>query len=358
MVSVAVFFWDPNPEVFTLPFLHLPILWYGLCFALGFIVGFPIFVSILERFFIQKPYFEEREILGDLQIPGLQGPAPKGPAALIHALNEWLVSPAQVLEPILPRKKALFGWNSLHSQEALRRLKLEQLFPKALLSLHKQAVMLTDRLVIYLVIATVVGARVGHYLFYENPSDYLEIFAIWQMRGLASHGAAIAIVLATALFAYRYRAKLRGMTWLHLLDFVCVPTALAGACIRLGNFFNQEILGTPTSVSWAVIFGHPADGSWPVPRHPVQLYEALGYLAIFFFLWRSSFAIKYILGKGRLLGWFLVLVFGLRFVVEFWKEEQSRIMPDSLGLTMGQLLSIPAILVGLFLLFYSARRSS
>jgi prolipoprotein diacylglyceryl transferase len=216
--------------------------------------------------------------------------------------------------------------------------------------------MLADRLTIYMVIATVVGARVGHYLFYEKPSDYfehpLELFGIWRMRGLASHGAAIAIVLALGLFAYRYRPKLRGVSWLHLLDFVCVPTAIAGAFIRIGNFFNQEILGKPSDVAWAVIFGHPADGSWPVPRHPVQLYEALSYALVFLFLWRLTFISKYLLNKGVLLGWFLILIFGFRFLFEYWKEEQSRIMPSSFDLTMGQLLSIPAVFIGLFFLVY------
>ncbi len=355
MILFAYVFWDPNPEVFTIPFLHFPILWYGLLFALGFMLAFPIFVGIVERFFVQRPDFEEREILEDIALPWIQETTQRGKASVVKVLNEWLVNPKEMVNVDLSKRNSNLGLSSLHPQEALRRLKLEQLFPKAILSLRRQAVQITDRLTVYMILATVLGARIGHFVFYEKPSDYLhnpmELISIWRMRGLASHGAAIAIVLALGLFSVRYRDKIRGMTWLHLLDFVCVPTALAGACIRMGNFFNQEILGVPTTVRWAVIFGHAADGSYPYPRHPVQLYEAIAYAIVFLVLWRLSFFSKYLIEKGRLLGLFLVLVFGFRFLIEYWKEEQSRIMPGSFNLTMGQILSIPAILVGLFLLF-------
>ena len=337
--------------MFTVPFVHAPILWYGVFFALGFMLGFPLFVRIVERFFVQRPAFELREILGNINVPWLREATKRGKEAVLHTLNEWLENPEEPVEANLSDKKTLLASCSLHAQQALRRLKLEQLFPKAILSLQKQAVHLTDRLTIYMVIATVLGARIGHYVFYEQPSEYLshpwEILGVWRMRGLASHGAAIWIVLALGLFAYRYREKLRGMSWLHLLDFVCVPTALAGALIRVGNFWNQEILGIPTEVPWGVVFGHPADGSYPTPRHPVQLYEAFAYAIVFLVLWRLSLRSKYLLTKGLLLGWFLVLVFGFRFFVEYFKEEQSQIMPGLADLTMGQMLSLPAILIGI-----------
>lgn len=285
MIHLSFIFWDPKPELFFLPVLHWPILWYGLLFALGFASGLPIFIGILTRFFLQQPDFEKS--------------------------------------------------------------------PKALLSLKKQAVFLTDRVVVYMVVATVVGARLGHFFFYERPSEYLrrpwEIFQ-FPFNGLASHGAAIAIVIALYLFAWRYRKESRGLTGLRLLDFVSVPTALAGAFIRVGNFFNQEILGKPTDVPWAIIFGHPADHSGPLPRHPVQLYEAASYGVIFLLLWKLSFSPKYLLKKGTLIGLFLILVFGARFIIEFWKLEQSHIVSGPL--TMGQLLSIPAVLVGCVLFFW------
>ncbi len=284
---VAFFYWDPRPEIFVLPIVHWPILWYGVFFALGFAVGFSLFYSLLVR--------------------------------LMQKMSD---------EPLADVKK--------------------------------RAMWLADRLTIYIITATVIGARVGHFLFYESPSQYLshplEIFLVWK-GGLASHGAAIGIVLGVILFARRYKALLGGLTWLRLLDLICVPTAFAGACIRLGNFCNQEILGTPASVPWAVIFGHPMDHSAPVARHPVQLYEACLYLLVFALLWRLTYAPKWFLTKGRLIGLFLILVFGGRFLLEFVKVEQSLLVEKSF-LTMGQWLSILPVAAGLALLLLSSFKKS
>jgi prolipoprotein diacylglyceryl transferase len=353
---LAYLYWDPKPEVFFLPVVDWPILWYGALFALGFAIGFPIFVGILTRFFFQRPEFEERELKGEFGEPRLALASKKGRAALAAALNDWMVSEEEAIDFHLLPKEAHLATCSLHPQKALRRLKLEHLFEKGILSLKKQAIQLTDRLTVYMVIATVLGARIGHLLFYEKPASYLnnpiEVIQIWE-GGLASHGAAVGIVLGLWLFSYRHRV--RGLTLLHLLDFVAVPTALAGTFIRVGNFFNQEVLGTPTDLPWAVLFGHPADHSLPIPRHPAQLYEALFYLAVFFILWRLSFRPKYLLEEGKLIGLFLILVFGFRFFVEFYKVEQSRLIPTFLDLTMGQILSIPAVIAGIWLFFIRVR---
>ncbi len=351
MIQIAFIYWDPRPEVFTVPYLNWPILWYGLLFALGFAIGFPIFVSLLLRYFLQRPDFEVNEIK--------QGRDERGPTAFAKELNQQLVSEQPIEYPLSAREARPASY-SLHDQAALRRLKLEKLYPDAITPLRKLATLLTDRLTVYMVVATVIGARVGHYLFYEKPSNYLnnlgELFEVWN-GGLASHGAAIGIVLATGLFAYRYRDRSRGLSWLRILDFVAVPTALAGALIRIGNFFNQEILGKKSCLPWAVVFGHPADHSAPAPRHPVQLYEAAAYLLIFFLLLRLSYKPKYLLERGRLIGLFLILVFGARFLIEFWKLEQSHLLPFGTHLTMGQILSIPAILAGIFLFFRRKRLS-
>ncbi|MBX9744623.1 MAG: prolipoprotein diacylglyceryl transferase, partial [Chlamydiales bacterium] len=221
----------------------------------------------------------------------------------------------------------------------------------------KKAMRLADGLTIYVIVATIVGARVGHYLFYENPLDYLtnplEIFLI-RKGGLASHGAAIGIVMGVILFARRYRSSFE-VHWIRLLDLICVPTALAGACIRLGNFCNQEILGTITAMPWAVIFGHPMDRSLPAPRHPVQLYEAACYLVIFILLWRLTRLPKYFDGRGFLLGLFLILTFSSRFCIEFFKVEQSLLLGNSF-FTMGQVLSVFPIVAGVYLLYSFFRR--
>jgi len=290
MIQLLYIFWDPKPEIFILPVVHYPILWYGVLFALGFVLGFPIFVGILERFFRLRPEFEAGDIKGESGRPNL----------------------------------------------------------------HKQAAGLADKLTIYMVVATVLGARLGHLIFYEAPSYYLsnplQILAVWK-GGLSSHGAAVGIVLVLGYFSYRFRKEMRHLTWLGLLDFVCVPTALAGACIRVGNFFNQEVLGVVTSAPWAIVFGHPADHSLPAPRHPVQLYEAVFYLIAFLLLWRLTFLRKFLVERGRLLGLFLVLIFGFRIIVEHWKLEQSVLMPFAYDITMGQILSVPAVLVGFWLYF-------
>ncbi len=212
---------------------------------------------------------------------------------------------------------------------------------------------LADRALMAVGLGAIVGARLGDVFFYQEAAtwwhDPLSILYVWE-GGLASHGGAVGILLALALLARRLQREKFGVyTFLALLDRVVPCVALAGACIRIGNFFNQEILGTPSNLPWAVLFLHPADGGAVVPRHPVQLYESFAYLALFgllFTLWikRPSFR-----REGLCSGLFLVLLFGFRFLIEFVKVEQSEytLIP---WLTMGQILSLPFLLLGLYLL--------
>lgn len=200
-----------------------------------------------------------------------------------------------------------------------------------------------DALLLYMMAGTVIGARLGHVLFYEpfrylmNPGDILKV---WE-GGLASHGGAIGIFIALYLYARRRPEQ----PYLWLLDRIAVPTALAGSFIRLGNLFNSEIVGEPTTVPWAIIFAR-IDA---LPRHPAQLYESVSYALIFVLL----FAVYKRLGgrtpRGLLLGLFLVTVFTARFFIEFVKMRQAAYGEDLL-LSVGQLLSIPAILAGITLL--------
>lgn len=253
--------WDPKPEIFVIPVLDMPIYWYGVFFALGFSIGYTLFVKILNC------------------------------------------------------------------------------------AKQSQAKALADRITIYIVIGTVLGARIAHFLFYENPALYLsDPWAIFRIRegGLSSHGAAVGIILALYLFA----RKNKELPLSRLLDFLAVPAAVAGGFIRIGNFINQEILGTFTQLPWGVLFGHPADGSAIVPRHPVQIYEALFYFAVALGLWKKA-------PRERIFGLFLMLVFGFRFFIEFLKLEQSHIF--SYTFTMGQILSLPMIGVGL--LFYIRKKT-
>lgn len=200
-----------------------------------------------------------------------------------------------------------------------------------------------ERLLMYAMVGTVVGARLGHCYFYE-PAYYLqhplEVLEVWN-GGLASHGAAVGILTAMWLYA----RKTLNESFLRVTDRVVVTVALAGVFIRLGNLFNSEIIGTPTEVPWAFVFTRVD----LVPRHPSQLYEAVWYLVVFVVLFRMWNSTKARTPHGRLLGVFLIMVFGGRFAVEMLKENQVG-FEDSLALNMGQILSIPAVLGGLFLL--------
>lgn len=274
MLQFSAIYWDPRPELFRIPYLNWPVFWYGILFALGFSIGFPLFVGILNRFFGGKQY-------------------------------------------------------------------------------KKRSTQIADRLTLYIILGTVIGARLGHFVFYEHPIQYLQdplqFFRVWE-GGLASHGGAIGVIVALIFFSWRTRVLEPELTWIRLLDFVSPPAALAGFFIRIGNFINQEVLGTNTNLPWGVVFGHPADHSAPSARHPVQIYEALFYLAVFFVLWKLTFKNYFLKTEGKLIGICLVLIFGFRFFIEFLKTEQSHLISFS-ALNMGQILSIPLVLIGIFFVF-------
>ncbi|MBP9840972.1 MAG: prolipoprotein diacylglyceryl transferase [Simkaniaceae bacterium] len=208
----------------------------------------------------------------------------------------------------------------------------------------KEAKLFCERLFSFVFIGTLIGARLGHLMFYERWETWVlnpfQIIKVWE-GGLASHGAALAILIALFLFT----KKTKILSFWEVVDLVVVPVALAGCFIRLGNFMNQEVLGVPSGIPWAVLFGHPIDGSLPVPRHPVQIYEALVYVVSFFILYRLWPLWRFI--PGRITGLFFILIFGSRFLIESIKEGQSayEIGP----LLMGQYLSLPLVVLGLYL---------
>lgn len=210
-----------------------------------------------------------------------------------------------------------------------------------------------DTLLLYMMLGAMIGARLGHVLFYR-PDYYfshpVEIIAVWKgLRGLASHGGALGIMVAL----YFYSRSRPDQPWLWVLDRVVVPTALGGMFIRLGNLMNSEILGVPTDVPWAFSFSR-VDG---VPRHPAQLYEAVAYGVIFVFLMGLYRKRGPSLPHGTLLGIFLALVFSARFVIEFVKERHVP-FEAGLPLSMGQILSIPLVLLGLALVWRAGARDS
>ncbi|WP_019987936.1 prolipoprotein diacylglyceryl transferase [Rudanella lutea] len=221
----------------------------------------------------------------------------------------------------------------------------------------------TDTLLIYMVISTVLGARLGHFIFYEPEAFMQNPFQVFMppFAGLASHGATIGILLALWLYSRREGSRKTGQTFLWVTDRIVITVALGGAFIRLGNLMNSEIIGRQTDLPWGFIFMN-ADyrgltEPFKVPRHPAQLYESLSCFVLFFFLlwfWNRH---KEKTPRGSMLGIFLIWVFTLRFLYEYVKENQVA-FEDTLFLNMGQILSIPAVLLGIYFLVRSFQNRS
>ena len=250
--------WDVNPEIFSIG--PLSIRWYGLLFALGFVIGQRILTKI---------YVAEGRTEGDV-----------------------------------------------------------------------------DVITLYMIVGTVLGARLGHVLFYD-PDYYLsnpiEILKIWR-GGLASHGATIGILVALWMFSRRLK-----LDYLWVLDRIVIVVALGGALIRLGNLMNSEIFGRPTDVPWAFIFVQNTEFSH-VPRHPTQLYESLAVFALFVVLYMLWNRFRGNIPRGLLFGLFVTVLFTSRLLIEFLKEAQEK-WEETMFLNMGQILSIPLILIGLVILY-------
>jgi len=219
-----------------------------------------------------------------------------------------------------------------------------------------------EKLSIYGMIGIITGARLGHCLFYE-PSYYLAhplemLLPIQQQpgggfkftgyQGLASHGGAIDMIIA--LFIYRRKTK---QSMLKTIDLVAIVGPLAGCFIRLGNLMNSEIIGLPTTKPWAFVFARVDN----LPRHPAQLYEALAYFFIFMTLLLLYRARRRGLQNGFFFGMTLTLVFVARFFIEFIKENQVG-FEENLAFNMGQILSLPYILIGITFMIYGILKSS
>ncbi|KAF2335495.1 prolipoprotein diacylglyceryl transferase [Flavobacterium daemonense] len=215
-----------------------------------------------------------------------------------------------------------------------------------------------DSLLVYVIVGTILGARLGHCFFYE-PEYFLKhpieillpiqkiggIYKFVGFQGLASHGGTIGVLIAMILYCRKYKVK-----FLWLLDRMAIGVPVTGAFIRFGNFMNSEIYGKPTNGNWGVVFQRDD----LIPRHPTQLYEAFAYLLIFgilFWMYKSD---KIKNTSGLLFGTFLTLLFLARFIIEFFKENQES-FENSMIINMGQILSIPFILIGLTLIVWKSR---
>lgn len=213
-----------------------------------------------------------------------------------------------------------------------------------------------DELLMYAMVATVIGARMGHYFFYErpllfdNPSKFFIDMIVPPYSGLASHGAGIGLFIAFYIFS-----KKRNVPYLYITDRIVPTVALGGAFIRFGNLMNSEIVGKPTNVPWAFRFFNDTEHLVLVPRHPAQLYESISCILLFILMmWIWSYE-KENTRQGLMTGVFLIILFTLRFLYEFLKENQVA-FEDGMQFNMGQILSIPAVLFGVGILVYAFRK--
>ena len=235
-----------------------------------------------------------------------------------------------------------------------------------------KSVTLVEPLFIYVVFGTLIGARLGEVFFYNwdyfqnnlieiflpikkdiNSSFLFGIIDGWKFvgyRGLASHGATIGII--TAMFIYKYKFKYNSVLW--IFDRIVIPISIGGMFVRIGNFFNSEIVGNYTNSNFGVVFQNNGE---IFPRHPAQLYEAFGYLLLFILLWNIYWKTDLKKYKGFIFGLFLTCLFSIRMLVENVKESQGGGLEETLGiLSTGQWLSIPFIITGIVLMLYSRRK--
>uniref|UniRef100_UPI003217A70A prolipoprotein diacylglyceryl transferase n=1 Tax=uncultured Draconibacterium sp. TaxID=1573823 RepID=UPI003217A70A len=224
---------------------------------------------------------------------------------------------------------------------------------------EKESVENLEKLAVFVFAGTVIGARLGHCLFYE-PGYYLshplemilpfkwapgKSFEFTGYQGLASHGGAIGVLTAILIYCRKYKVK-----FLWVLDRLAIATPVTGAFIRIGNFMNSEIIGSPTNSDYGIVFNRVD----LLPRHPAQLYEAFSYILIFVLLLWFYSSHKEKRKDGFIFGLFLVLLFTARFLIEFFKINQVN-FEDGMLLNMGQLLSIPFVLTGFTLMIWKRR---
>ncbi len=230
---------------------------------------------------------------------------------------------------------------------------------KAIYKHEKLSAEQMDSLLVYSVLGLMIGARLGHVIFYQSElfkDDFLSIFLPFRFnptfeftgfRGLASHGAAIGMIISM----YFYNKKILGKSVLWILDRIVIPVSIGAVCVRIGNFFNSEMVGYPTDSKFGIVFKKLGED---FARHPGQLYEAFGYVFVFILLYYTYWKTNKSNQQGFMLGLFFTSLWAVRFVVEYFKVAQVDERADWLFNT-GQLLSIPFIVAGILLMLRSRR---
>ena len=216
-----------------------------------------------------------------------------------------------------------------------------------------------EALFIYGILGIFVGARLGHCLFYDfdyYSKNLLEIilpikktlnggYKFIGYAGLASHGGTIGLIFSLYLFSKKYKIQ-----YLKVLDLIALVAPIGATFIRLGNLMNSEMIGNPTNIPWAFIFKKIDN----IPRHPAQLYEAISYLIIFLVVYTIYKTKNIKLGGGFYFGLVITLIFLMRILIEFVKINQVQ-FEDKMPLNMGQILSVPFIIIGIYFIFYNLR---
>lgn len=360
---MAWFYWDPPREAFTIPLINRPVVWYGILFVTGFVLGYFLLNPLFSRRLTERRQLSPLEVLDwPTLIEELRNSSSPVVPQLMEQFDPSLA--ASLKQPQPPRvtpemqRGLLEGFNKLLRSSSLLRRTLQQVFPHSLASPKQTAYLLTDRLCRFAVIGTILGARLGDVFFYDWPyfqQHPVEIFKVWE-GGLASHGAVLGNLLAVYLYLKYIQRWIPELTFLQLLDDIVIPSAFIASLIRLGNFMNQEIVGIPTSLPWGVLFGHPANEGIAVPRHPVQLYEAAAYFITFLLLWQLWKNRYWDCSPGSLAGLMFICIFGSRLILEYWKATVESVI-DSSFLQMGQILSLPCILLGILLIWRPCART-
>lgn len=353
--GLAWIFWDPSRVLVTL--FGFTIYWYGACWAVGFSIALLLSFQVMQRFFCYYPTFTDEDVLDRdsvrVYLQKKHGLVGENVTALLNGL--LLTKEKKAPREITSSRLLRFARKRLakdQMQMLENRLYLEKKLRTCVRPLFIRARELAETGWAFVLVGTLIGARLGHLFFYRSLESLLAdplIFFNFREGGMASHGATVGIVLSLAGYTFWKSRTYPMLSLLRILDIGTIPVLFGCAMIRIGNFFNQELLGVQTSMPWGVLFGSPEDGGLPIPRHPVQLYEASVYLLLMVVLYRVFYLQRKLLSEGVATGILFVVVFGFRFLVEFLKEQQGVYDPH-LPLHMGQFLSVPFVVAGIYLI--------